>query len=157
MKRYIIAGISIVSVVFSVLGCKEKPKEPEITNLAPVPMKEESPSGITPKVAQPVSQPSLPSAEVSTSLVPSEHVAVVETAQKAPRPSEQEIQQALKNSGFYQGELDGKIGPKTKKAIEEFQAKNGLKVDGKVGPQTWEKLKEYLSASPEISASGIKN
>ena len=59
-------------------------------------------------------------------------------------PTKKEIQEALKKAGYYKGEVDGKIGHKTKMAIEEFQKANGLKADGKVGPQTWDKLKEYL-------------
>lgn len=55
-----------------------------------------------------------------------------------------EIQRALKNAGFYAGTIDGKIGPKTKKAILGFQKANGLKVDGKIGPKTWAELEKYL-------------
>jgi len=55
-----------------------------------------------------------------------------------------EIQIALKAAGFYTGAIDGKIGPKSKKAIEEFQSAKGLKVDGKVGPKTWAELEKYL-------------
>src|SRR3989338_661997 len=51
-----------------------------------------------------------------------------------------DIQITLKNAGYYTGAIDGKIGPKTKRAIEEFQAAKGLKVDGKVGPKTWNEL-----------------
>lgn len=54
------------------------------------------------------------------------------------------IQTALKNSGFYAGEIDGKIGKKTKEAIKEFQKANGLKGDGVVGKQTWAKLQKHL-------------
>jgi peptidoglycan hydrolase-like protein with peptidoglycan-binding domain len=61
------------------------------------------------------------------------------------KPSAREIQTALKNAGLYEGEIDGVIGPKTKKAIEDFQMQNNLKVDGKVGPKTWEKLKLFLN------------
>jgi peptidoglycan hydrolase-like protein with peptidoglycan-binding domain len=61
------------------------------------------------------------------------------------KPSPREIQTALKNAGLYEGEIDGVIGPKTKKAIEDFQMQNNLKVDGKVGPKTWEKLKLFLN------------
>jgi len=58
---------------------------------------------------------------------------------------EKEIQTALRNAGFYGGSIDGKIGPKTKKAIEDFQKANGLVVDGKVGPKTWGELEKYLA------------
>lgn len=47
-----------------------------------------------------------------------------------------DIQQALKNSGFDPGPIDGIRGRKTIKAIKEFQAKNNLVVDGLVGPKT---------------------
>jgi peptidoglycan hydrolase-like protein with peptidoglycan-binding domain len=60
------------------------------------------------------------------------------------KPSEKSIQSALKNAGYYNGPIDGKVGRKTKDAVGEFQKANGLKADGKVGPQTWSKLKKYL-------------
>ena len=60
------------------------------------------------------------------------------------KPSKKEIQQALKNAGFYQGPIDGKVGPVTRDAVKEFQRTNGLKADGVVGRQTWEKLAAYL-------------
>ncbi len=55
-----------------------------------------------------------------------------------------QIQTALKNAGFGPGSIDGKIGPKTKKAVKDFQAANGLTADGKVGRKTWTKLSKYL-------------
>ncbi|MBU1124525.1 MAG: peptidoglycan-binding protein [Candidatus Omnitrophica bacterium] len=65
------------------------------------------------------------------------------------RPRAQEIQTALKNAGYYQGGIDGKIGPKSKAAIESFQKDNNLEVDGKVGGKTWGVLKQHLSAPSE--------
>src|SRR3989338_3212643 len=38
------------------------------------------------------------------------------------KPTAQQIQEALKNAGLYDGKIDGDIGPRTKKAIEEFQS-----------------------------------
>jgi len=67
------------------------------------------------------------------------------------KPTNQEIQAALKNAGFYSGEADGKIGPKTKKAIEEFQKANNLKADGKVGPKTWAALSQHLNTAEGVS------
>lgn len=56
-----------------------------------------------------------------------------------------QVQLALKNAGYYQGTVDGKVGAKTKKAISAFQKDNGLKADGLVGRQTWAALKSYLN------------
>lgn len=53
------------------------------------------------------------------------------------------VQRALKNAGFYQGEIDGKIGSGTKQAIRDFQRDQGLKADGVCGKQTWSKLKSF--------------
>ncbi len=58
--------------------------------------------------------------------------------------SKKDIQTALKNAGYYDGEIDGKIGPKTSAAIMKFQEENDLKVDGVVGKETWELLSAYL-------------
>ncbi len=71
------------------------------------------------------------------------------------KPSARDIQQALKNGNFYQGKVDGVLGPKTKKAIEDFQTQNNLKVDGKVGSQTWQKLKAYYNSSSIHAESSV--
>lgn len=70
------------------------------------------------------------------------------------KPTNKEIQTALKNAGYYNRAIDGKIGPMTKKAIEEFQRANGLQVDGKVGPKTWGVLAKFLHMA-EAGASAI--
>jgi len=68
------------------------------------------------------------------------------------KPTAIQIQTALKNAGYYTGSIDGKIGPKSKRAIEEFQKAHGLVADGKVGPKTWAALSAYLNA-PATTAS----
>jgi len=60
---------------------------------------------------------------------------------------DQQIQTALKNAGLYHGAIDGKIGPASKRAVEQFQSSNNLKIDGKVGPKTWAVLERYLNGS----------
>ena len=61
----------------------------------------------------------------------------------------QKVQTALRNAGHYQGDVDGKIGPKTREAIKAFQAANGLKADGVVGPNTWEALKKHINSQAQ--------
>jgi len=69
------------------------------------------------------------------------------------KPSAKDIQAALKNAGYYSGSVDGKLGPKSKKAIEEFQTANGLTADGKVGPRTWAALSKHLNAAAGTTAA----
>lgn len=47
-----------------------------------------------------------------------------------------QIQQKLKNWGYYNGAVDGIFGSKTLNAVKLFQQKNGLTVDGVAGPKT---------------------
>ncbi len=66
---------------------------------------------------------------------------------------EQQIQTALKNAGIYQGSIDGKLGPASKRAIAAFQTAHNLKADGKVGPVTWAALETYVSGAPQTAVS----
>lgn len=66
------------------------------------------------------------------------------SAEASEHHSLKQIQTALKNAGYYQGLVDGKMGKKTHQAIKDFQKANNLSVDGKVGKQTWLVLKGYL-------------
>lgn len=47
-----------------------------------------------------------------------------------------QIQQKLKNWGYYGGSVDGIFGAQTRKAVVYFQGKNGLTADGIVGAKT---------------------
>lgn len=60
------------------------------------------------------------------------------------RPTTKDIQTALKNAGFDPGSLDGKIGPRTRQAIKDYQKSKGLVPDGVVGPKTWNLLGKNL-------------
>ena len=60
------------------------------------------------------------------------------------RLSVRQTQKALTAAGFYKGNVDGKEGPQTKKAVKAFQQANGLKADGVVGPASSEALSRYL-------------
>ena len=55
-----------------------------------------------------------------------------------------EVQQALKSAGYYTGEIDGKLGAGSQKAIKDFQVEHQLVSDGIIGQKTWSQLKAYL-------------
>lgn len=61
-----------------------------------------------------------------------------------------DIQRALKSAGYFDGDIDGEIGSKTREAVRKFQQDNGLHGDGVVGKKTWDKLKVYLASSSVI-------
>ena len=133
MKKFL-GVLAAVMFMFGVFGCAKKQVEE-----AQEPMTMEAMSTVN--VANPGSTETKAKAPV------------VQTEEKLPlppagpfKPTPTEIQSALKNAGFYTGEIDGKIGPKTKKAIEAFQKANNLKVDGRIGHKTWELLKTHLTA-----------
>lgn len=94
--------------------------------------------------------------ELALGIAPTPQPTSAPSAPPQVKPSTKEIQQALKNAGFYQGALDGKIGPQTREAIREFQRVHGLKIDGVVGKQTWAALAPYrdlASSSDELNAA----
>ena len=64
-----------------------------------------------------------------------------------------EIQQRLKDWGYYFGDVDGRYGEETRDAVYWFQDKHGITVDGIVGAQTAEKLGISLTSSSS-SATG---
>ncbi len=56
------------------------------------------------------------------------------------------VQAALKEAGFYNGAIDGKIGRASIAAITNFQRDKNIKADGIVGRQTWQLLYPYVPA-----------
>lgn len=61
-----------------------------------------------------------------------------------------QIQQKLKNWGYYAYDVDGIFGSRTEAAVKSFQRKNGLTPDGRVGPAT----QAALGISGGSSSSG---
>ncbi len=47
-----------------------------------------------------------------------------------------QVQQALDQKGFHAGRADGKLGPETKSALNQFQKKQGLQTTGELDEQT---------------------
>lgn len=51
-----------------------------------------------------------------------------------------DVQSALSAHGLAVGSIDGVIGPKTRAALRDFQADNGLAVTGSINQETIQKL-----------------
>jgi peptidoglycan hydrolase-like protein with peptidoglycan-binding domain len=55
-----------------------------------------------------------------------------------------QVQQELKQLGYYKGAIDGIYGPRTTAAVVAFQKDWGLAADGKLGPKTDEALAKAM-------------
>lgn len=67
-----------------------------------------------------------------------------------------EIQQKLKQWGYYDGPIDGAYGGGTFEAVKRFQAKNGLAVDGTVGDKTAAAMGISLGGKPSGGGTAPK-
>lgn len=56
-----------------------------------------------------------------------------------------DIQRWLKQLGYYQGDVDGRIGPISQEAYQRFQSKNGLVADGFITARSWELLRAAVN------------
>ncbi|WP_028561373.1 spore cortex-lytic enzyme [Paenibacillus pinihumi] len=69
-----------------------------------------------------------------------------------------ELQGRLKFLGYYDGQIDGQFGSKTKNAVTWFQWKFGMKSDGVVGAKTklklWEATKSWKPSGNESTGGG---
>ena len=143
MKRLLSFGV-VVLVLVALSGCGKKQ---EMEELQPITMESLSTVG-SPIQATPDFK--VPETKIlSTNVIVPAKEALPLPPQGPYKPTGIEIQTALKNAGFYAGNVDGKIGPKSKKAIEDFQKANGLKADGKVGPKTWEAMSKHSNLAVE--------
>ncbi len=142
---------SMVVLTGAMSGCQKKAVQDE----ASIPVEEAVDAALTEN--QEISQSDEmaavvdENAQTTTTEAVSAEVPVVEATVNAV-PTPQDIQTALKNAGYYNGAVDGNIGPKTKQAIKDFQYKNNLSVDGKVGPKTWKKLSSYIAQASSAVA-----
>ncbi len=137
MKKGLIAlAIVLIILPIAFFGCKGKvDKVAEMTSTAPV---DEAMTTPITEPAQTVAMETIPPTAAP------QITAKPQAMPQAATATNKDIQTALKNAGFYNGSIDGKIGPKTKSAIQEFQKAKGLKADGKVGRNTWAELEKYL-------------
>ncbi len=75
-------------------------------------------------------------------------------AAKTEKADVMAMQQALKDKGHDPGPADGRMGPRTKAALMDYQKKEGLQPTGRWDDQTATKLGVRVSdAKPEVSTS----
>lgn len=145
MRGYVSICKTMVVVLgilcFVITGCKKKESESPFKNQLPEDNATITISS-TEDMAEPMALEQGKESMVAASTTPIESTGVDSSTSTAPAP--EAVQTALKNAGYYNGEIDGKIGPKSKEAVLSFQKDNGLTADGKVGPKTWAKLKPHL-------------
>ena len=91
------------------------------------------------------------------------NIAVITLAQRADAASYKrgstgsvvsEIQQKLKDWGYYSADVDGVYGSRTEAAVLLFQQKNGLAADGKAGAETLAALGISSAGLIEQNTSG---
>ncbi len=148
-------GFIILALAIGVClwGCSKKESSEELTQ-EPMSMESLSTMSTTEtKAAAPEMKPEVKVMPVQPAAATQAEPALEPLPPSGPyKPTASEIQTALTNAGYYSGKVDGKIGPKTKKAVEEFQKANGLQADGKVGPKTWAALSKHLNAAATESS-----
>lgn len=159
-KKFLAVSLVVVAVAvlpIALFGCKgkvEKPaEEPKMettetstTSTASLPAEsmtsaQQAAQNVIVEPAQSAASEPIP----ATAALPSAAEKAASAVTKVSQDRNKDIQTALKAAGFYTGTVDGKIGPRTKKAIIDFQKANGLKADGKVGPKTMAALDKYLT------------
>ena len=141
MKKIMGLVLGVVSMAL-IVGCQRQEAQAPVDQ----PMVSEQPVAVETAVGTEAAMPAVPAMEGAATAVTETVASVIE------KPTPQQIQEALKNAGLYDGSIDGSIGPKTKKAIEAFQSQNGLTADGKVGAKTWAKLGTHLGVGAAASA-----
>jgi len=148
MIKKLIFVISITVLAAYLVGCGKK-QQPIAEIQEPISIEELGKVNASTPVAPEATAKTEPAVTAPAASAPVSSISKEKLEQLPPsgpyKPTAKEIQEALKNAGYYSGLVDGKSGPLTKKAVEEFQKANGLKVDGKVGQNTWVLLSKHLS------------
>jgi len=80
-------------------------------------------------------------------------ILIVSVAATRADQSIESVQQALKEQGFYYGEITGEKNADTTAAIRRFQIRHGLQITGELNEETLRLLSSSPSASPQPDAT----
>ena len=61
-------------------------------------------------------------------------------------------QQMLKDKGYYQGEVDGVVGPQTRRALRLYQREHSLEATGRMTQETAERLGAVKADDPSVAS-----
>ena len=61
------------------------------------------------------------------------------------------VQEALKEQGFYYGDVNGKKTADTTSAIRRYQIRNGLQITGEIDAETFIVRREFEGGAPRAS------
>ncbi len=146
MKKFVVV-VAVMFAVTALTGCGKKKQDSASMDALNGVVSENVVS-----VGEPAANGAVPVIVENAEAVPAAAAGEMAAgAGASEKPTAKQIQQALKNAGFYTGKVDGTVGPKTRKAIEAFQSQNGLKADGKVGAKTWKLLSAHLNSASEVA------
>ena len=148
-KKSLVYVVLVCFAVATLTGCSsaQKKRDEEVKGIkTKVDTLESKVEGIESKQSE--TERALAAKESEAQSQTSAQTVVESTGSKATcKASVKEIQEALKNAGFYSGKIDGVKGKQTRKAVKGFQRANGLTPDGKVGSKTWDLLSRYAQGS----------
>lgn len=151
--RMVVYGLVAVFALSTLYGCGTVPKKfkEEVGGIkARVETLESKVEGIEARQAEPA--PTVAFSDDESYKMAGSNISTKPRARGSDRVSE--IQECLKNAGFYNGAIDGIKGKQTRRAIKEFQKANGLTADGVVGKKTWEVLRTYAGGTAAASGAG---
>src|SRR5260370_26000008 len=149
MKKLVL-GLFLVSIGALLLACNPATPTPSATpsptpSVTPTPTATPipTPSATLTPTATPIPPPSAtptPTATPTPPPTPSATPPHSATSIPEPTPTTAAVQRALAQRGYYKGRIDDKLGPETRRAIREFQRKEGLRASGRVDSATIKKL-----------------
>jgi peptidoglycan hydrolase-like protein with peptidoglycan-binding domain len=80
-------------------------------------------------------------------------ISIIVAAVAFADPSIVEVQQALKDQGFYYGEINGKKDGDTTAAIRRYQIRNGLQINGELNDETLRSIRATQAKAAQSPAA----
>src|SRR5271166_2499318 len=127
-------GPLLFSIGALLLACNPATPTPSAT---PNPTPSVTPTPTATPIPTPSATPTPTATPIPTPSATPSHSA---TSIPEPTPTTAAVQRALARRGYYKGRIDDKLGPETRRAIREFQRKEGLRASGRLDSATIKKL-----------------